>query len=163
MITPHRAVLILRAITVCTILGLLVFTLGPFQGVESRAGLSDKSAHAIAFYVLTLMVFAVAPQWRRNDLALMTLGLGLLIELAQGLTGRSVSLMDFLADAVGVVAATAPGWIERIRYDARRHPYLSFSEISDRDRRKKGGRRQSPSSTGRTAANDRPIPKDGWR
>ncbi len=162
MITPHRVVLVLRVATACTILGLLAFTLGPFQGVEARAGLSDKSAHAIAFYVVTLMVFAVAPQWRRNDLAVMTLGLGLLIELAQGLTGRSASLMDFLADAVGVVAATAPGWIERLRYDARRHPYLSFGDISARDRRK-AGRRQSMRSNGRSAAGDRPLSKDGWR
>lgn len=153
----------LRVVTAVAIVGLLIFTLGPFQGVESRAGLSDKSAHAIAFYVITLLVFCVAPQSRRNDLALMTLGLGLLIELAQGLTGRSVSLLDFLADAAGVFAATAPGWIERLRYDARRNPYLTFSDISAKDRRQRSGRRHSAAPNSRTAAGDRPVIKDGWR
>lgn len=163
MITPHRAILLLRVVTVVAILGLLVFTLGPFQGVEARAGLSDKSAHVLAFYVISLLIFSVAPQWRRNDLALVTLVLGLFIELAQGLTGRSVSLLDLAADAVGVAAATLPGWIERLRYDARRHPYLSFSEISAKDRRQKGGRRRFASPAVMAGKSDRPLPKDGWR
>lgn len=163
MITPYRAILLLRVVTAVAILGLLVFTLGPFQGVEARAGLNDKSAHVLAFYVITLLVFSVAPQWRRNDLALATLALGLFIELAQGLTGRSVSLLDLAADAVGVAAATLPGWIERLRYDARRHPYLSFSEISAKDRRKRGGRRRSAPPAVMTAKSDTPLSEDGWR
>ena len=163
MITPHRTILLLRAVTTIAVLCLLIVTIGPFQGAEGQVGLSDKGAHVIAFYIVTLLVFAVAPQWRRTDLALMTLGLGVLIEVAQGLTGRSVSLLDFLADGVGVAAAMAPAWIESLRYNARRHPYLSFLDIAAKDRRDNRRRRNPTGSSSRTSALNAPVSKDGWR
>ena len=64
------------------------------------------------------------------------LGGGVLIEVLQGFTGRSMSLGDLGADALGLAAAAAPGFIEQLRRLARRHPDLSFAEIAARDRRR---------------------------
>lgn len=135
VLTPHRILQLLRAAIVFAVLGLLVLTLGPFEGLEARFGLSDGLAHAVAFYGLTLLAFAVAPRTRRTDLAVWVLAFGLVIELAQGLVGRSLSLMDLLADAAGVGVATVPALIERFRDAARRRPYLTFAAIRERDRR----------------------------
>lgn len=160
MFTPDRAVFMMRLVTGGAVIALLVLTIGPFQGAEGEVGLSDKGAHVIAFYGLTLLAFSVAPQSRRTDLALWVLALGVLIELVQGVTGRSMSLLDLLADALGVAAATAPAWVERLRHEARRNPYLSFREIAAMDRRKRRGRR---SARGKIDAQKRTSVSGGWR
>jgi len=101
---------------------LIVLLLGPFQGLETHLGLSDKTAHAAAFYVLTLGVFASLPGIRRTDLALWVLALAAATEIAQGFTGRSASLEDLLADAAGIVIAVVPAMVERLRYRLNRAP-----------------------------------------
>lgn len=92
-----------------------VLVLGPFQGAEEAFGLNDKEAHAIAFFALTLMLQVALPKVRRLDIALGVLALGALIEVAQLFTGRSASVLDWLADLVGVAFATAPSFIETAR------------------------------------------------
>lgn len=119
--TPNRLVLILRLAAVVAGLGLTLLLLGPFQGLERHLSLTDKEAHALAFFAVTIGLFVIAPRWRRTDLALVALALGVAIELAQGLTGRSASLMDLMADSVGIVAAVMPGVIERLRHHIRHH------------------------------------------
>ncbi len=119
--TPNRLVLILRLAAVVAGLGLTVLLLGPFQGLERNLSLTDKEAHALAFFAVTIGLFVIAPRCRRTDLALVALALGVAIELAQGLTGRSASLMDLMADSVGIVAAVMPGVIERLRHHIRHH------------------------------------------
>lgn len=161
MLTPHRTLLLLRAATIAAVVGLLILTLGPFEGLEARFGLDDGMAHAIAFYGLSLLVFAIAPRTRRTDLALGVLALGLVIELAQGLVGRNFSLMDLLADAAGVVAATAPALVERFRDAARRRPYLTFAAIRDMDRRRRSSGGGRVSARGRASAN--PPAGEAWR
>jgi VanZ family protein len=155
--------LLLRAVAIVAVGGLLVLTVGPFQGLESRFGLSDTAAHLAAFYIITLLAFAVAPRSRRTDLALATLGLGVLIELAQGVVGRSLSLTDLLADAVGVGAATAPAWVEQLRHLARRHPFLSFPEALAADRRLGGVRRKERPAPVGPRRPDPAASEDGWR
>lgn len=157
LLTPHRIILVLRAVTGLSVCAVLILTLGPFQGLEARIGLSDKAAHALAFYILTLLLFSIAPRRRRTDLALAALALGILIELSQGLTGRSLSILDFLADALGVAAATAPAWIERFRHSARRRPFLVLG-AAEYDR-------HTGPRSGRGAPANRPVsgPVDGWR
>lgn len=136
MLTPRRVVHIARLIFLIGVVVLAVLVLGPFQGLEERIGLSDKSAHVIAFYLLGVSALAIAPKWRRTDLMLALLGGGVLVEVLQGFTGRSMSLGDLGADALGLAAAAAPGFIEQLRRLARRHPDLSFAEIAARDRRR---------------------------
>ena len=136
MLTPRLLVRYLRlAAGVCGA-GLIILLLGPFQGLESAFGLTDKEAHAATFFCVTAGLFCIAPKWRRTDLGLMVLGFGLAIEFLQGLTGRSMSISDFLADAVGVGAALVPGFIERLRHQVRKYPDVDFRTLRVLDRRR---------------------------
>ena len=110
--------------------------LGPFQGLERAFGLSDKAAHAIAFFAATTGLFLIAPGWRRSDIALGAAGFGVAIEALQGLTGRSMSATDVLADLLGIGVALIPGLIEQVRWMARAHPDLTLAEINAQDRRR---------------------------
>jgi len=135
-LTPRRLISVLRVAFAAVAIAAAVLMLGKtFQGLEAFFGLNDKAAHAIAFYGLSIALFTVAPRARRDDLALFVIASALGVELLQGLTGRSVSVMDFLAGAAGVTAAWAPGRIEDLRFEARRHPDLTFAEITARRRR----------------------------
>ena len=119
MLTPRHIVMAARLVFVAASLGMAVLMLGPFQGLEQMFGLNDKAAHVVAFYGVALFVVAAA----------------FAAELLQGLTGRSVSIVDFLAGSAGVLAAWAPGRIEQIRQAFRRSPDLTFAEIARADRR----------------------------
>ncbi|MFP1130223.1 VanZ family protein [Asticcacaulis sp. W401b] len=115
----HKALIYIR-----TCLGLLsicigVLVLGPFSGAEEAFGLTDKEAHIIAFFALTIMLQLAFPRMRRTDLALGVLAVGALIEVAQLFTGRSASVADWMADLIGVGAATLPSYIETFRHFAR--------------------------------------------
>ena len=129
-----------RAFGVLAVLMVSGLTLGPFQGAEGAFGLSDKAAHMVAFYGLTILAFIVAPSRRRTDLAIIVLTFGLAIEIAQGLSGRSTSLSDFMADMLGVAFATLPGLVERLRHNARTNPYMTFANIARSDRRRHSAR-----------------------
>lgn len=100
-------------------LTLVVLLLGPFQGLETRLGLSDKTAHAAAFYVLSLGLFASLPRIRRTDLAFGVAAFAAATEVAQTFTGRSGSFEDFAANAAGIAIAVLPAMVERLRYALR--------------------------------------------
>lgn len=138
--TPNRLVLILRLAAVVSGLCLTALLLGPFQGLEQTLGLSDKEVHAIAFFAVTVGLFVIAPRRRRTDLALAALAFGVIIELVQGLTGRSASLSDLMADSVGILAAVLPGMAERLRHHIRTHPNLDFGSIRMLDQRQRASR-----------------------
>ena len=91
----------------------------PLQGLEQVFGLGDKAAHTIVFYALTVGLYVTLPERRRGDLTLFAITAALAIELLQGLTGRSVSLSDFFAGAIGSTAAWVPGAAEEIRRKLR--------------------------------------------
>ena len=120
MLTPRRIVMAARLVFVMASLGMAVLMLGPFQGLEQVFGLNDKTAHGVAFYGVVSGLFLIAPRQRRDDLALFVIAVAFVAELLQGLTGRSVSIVDFLAGSAGVLAAWAPGRIEQIRQAFRR-------------------------------------------
>lgn len=136
-VTPLNVVYLARVASGIAMLILPVLMLGPFQGLESAFGLSDKAAHLIAFYILTVLSFVVAPGRRRTDLAIMVLSFGVAIEAVQALTGRTLSLTDLLANGCGILAALLPGEVERLRVHARTNPYMSFSDIKRMDRRRR--------------------------
>ena len=135
LLTPNRVLAILRPAAAVCGLGLAVLMLGPFHGMERVFGLTDGPAHAIAFFWITTGLFAIAPGWRRGDIALATLLIAVMSETLQALTGRSLSLLELAADAVGIVVAMVPGWVERLRYLARTAPDATFAEIRAADRR----------------------------
>lgn len=93
--------------------------LGPFQGVENRLISPDKAAHFVAFYGLTLLMFAAFPTRRRLDLVALAVLAGSGVEILQGLTGRDAELGDVLADAAGAFAVLAPSWLESARHPRR--------------------------------------------
>ena len=141
MLTPRRIVMAARLVFVMASLGMAVLMLGPFQGLEQVFGLNDKTAHGVAFYGVVSGLFLIAPRQRRDDLALFVIAVAFVAELLQGLTGRSVSIVDFLAGSAGVLAAWAPGRIEQIRQAFRRSPDLTFGQMARADRRLRRRRR----------------------
>ncbi|HEY3695505.1 VanZ family protein [Phenylobacterium sp.] len=115
-------VLLLLAGGVCA-----VGMVGPFQGVEEAFVPWDKAAHFIAFYGLTILMFAAFPKRRRLDLTTIAVLAGCGIELAQRLTGRDAELGDVAADALGALAVMAPVWVGRLRSDSRRERRRPFA------------------------------------
>jgi hypothetical protein len=91
-------------------------------------------------------LFIVAPRTRRSDLAILAAAIGLIMELLQHLTGRDMSLGDFVADVIGISAAVLPGMVERLRHQVRTHPNLSLKQLTAMDRRKVRRRRRSQGS-----------------
>ena len=147
-LTPRQIIRLSRVAAAACGLGLAGLMLGPFQGLEQAFGLSDTAAHAIAFFAATTGLFLVAPKWRRGDIAIGAVAFGVVIELLQGLTGRSMSLTDVLADLLGVAVALVPGTIEHLRWMARAHPDMTLSEIAAKDRRRlRGQATESPAQT----------------
>jgi len=136
MLTPNHVVTTARAVLVIGAATVAVLTLGPFQGAEQIFGLTDKSAHAIAFGGLTAISFAAFPRMRRADLARAALILGAGIEVAQLFGHRSASIADWAADAVGVATVYGSSLIESARKMAREHGDLPFTVIAAADRRR---------------------------
>ena len=94
--------------------------------------------------LLCMGLFLCFPRWRRTDLAIVAMAIGVAVELMQGMTGRSASVLDLLADGAGVLAATLPGLVERLRHQVRTNPYMSFADIRQYDRRTRRRRVKAP-------------------
>ncbi len=109
---------VLRGGALAALSALFVAMLGPFQGAEQNIGLSDKPAHAIGFFIITVCLALIAPSlgvWRT---ALLALALGAGVEVVQGISGRSANPFDLLADGIGILAASiVRGLAERARPD----------------------------------------------
>lgn len=153
--TPNQLVAVLRVVAVFCVIGLTVLFLGPFTYLVDVFHVTDKEAHALAFFGVTVGLFAIAPTWRRTDLALAAFAFGVLIEVAQGFTGRSVSLLDLTADAVGILAALVPGLVEQLRRQVRTSPDVAFADIRTLDRRRPRTARIAQAATGRPSSAQR--------
>ncbi|MCY1648217.1 VanZ family protein [Caulobacter sp. SL161] len=142
MLKPTHFVVAARVTLVLGGLSVAVLALGPFQGAERIVGLNDKAAHAIAFGGLLAVSFLAFPRMRRNDLAIAALVLGAGVEVAQLFGGRSASLLDWLADAAGVLTIYGASMIETVRKMVREQGDMTFAEIAAADRRR--ARRRAP-------------------
>jgi VanZ family protein len=103
----------LLRIAAATVLAVLIaLMVGPFGELEGRTGIWDKGAHFVAFGVILLCLGALFSRIPRLALAIGAVGVGGLVEVVQGLTGRDASLGDLLADALGaaVVFLIWAGW-----------------------------------------------------
>jgi VanZ family protein len=118
-LTLVRAAVALLGLSLCILL------FGPFQGAEGYFGLSDKAAHGIAFYTLTLGMFASLPRNRRTDLGLIATVIAGSTEVVQSMVGRDGNFPDFAADSVGILAAMLPATVERIRLSIRQTPVVA--------------------------------------
>lgn len=67
--------------------------------------LSDKSEHGLGYTALTLWFCGLYPSHSYRRIALSLVGMGILIEILQGLMnlGRHAELLDVVADSVGIV------------------------------------------------------------
>lgn len=85
----------------------------PTMPLEGRTGLSDKSIHALAYFVLTLLAYraaviaplrrSIGPRW---EAFLVSVLYGAWDEVHQYFVpGRNTELLDWLADAAGALAA----------------------------------------------------------
>jgi VanZ family protein len=135
LVTTARIALLVGSLTVT------VLTLGPFQGAEQIFGLSDKAAHALAFGGLMAIAFLAFPRMRRADLTIAALVLGAAVEVAQLFDHRSASVLDWLADAAGILAVYGASMIETVRGMAREHGDLTLAQIAELDQRRRKRRR----------------------
>jgi VanZ family protein len=96
---------LLRLSAAAVIAALLSLMLGPVLPFEQTAMVSDKLAHAVAFFLIAVCLEILI--WRSTRLlpCLLALALGGLVELIQGAIGRDASWGDFLADFVGITVA----------------------------------------------------------
>jgi VanZ family protein len=72
------------------------------------AGLSDKSEHAISWFILTATGYLLAPK-RRFAIPAFAVAFGVLIEVVQASMGlgRHGDVRDFAVDCIGVAVAMA--------------------------------------------------------
>ncbi|MBO9708455.1 MAG: VanZ family protein [Caulobacter sp.] len=144
MLTPNHVVTTARAVLIAGALAAAVLMLGPYQGLEQVFGLTDKTAHALAFGGLLAVSFVAFPRMRRNDLAVAAVLLGASVEIAQIFDpGRSASFGDLAADTVGVAIVHLCAHIEGLRAMARQNGDVSFKTLASQDRRRRR-RRVSP-------------------
>ncbi len=137
MLTPNRIVIAARAVLLLGSIVAAILMLGPFQGMEQMFNLSDKTAHALAFGGLTAISFLAFPGMRRADLVRTALVMGAAVEVVQMFdAGRSASVADWAADAVGIMTVYGSSLIEGVRKMAREHGNVSFATLSKMDRRR---------------------------
>ena len=83
----------------------------PVPDIARQSGMSDKTMHVLAYFVLTFLIwFTISPyekvQWSKKKVWLL-LGVivwyGAIDEYLQGRVGRSADVMDFVADLFGLV------------------------------------------------------------
>jgi hypothetical protein len=85
----------------------------PVPELARQSGMSDKTMHVLAYFVLTFLAwFAISPyekiHWRSKKAWVLFGALvlyGAFDEILQGHVGRSADVADFAADVVGVTAA----------------------------------------------------------
>lgn len=97
---------------------LLYLCLAPRQELPQE-GLGDKPEHAIAWFVLTMLGYLLAPK-RARAIPAYALALGAIVEVLQATMrlGRNGDLRDLGADALGTAVAVALYWLFRDRLRA---------------------------------------------
>ena len=106
----NKLQILLRLLLVFELIGICYLSLkSPHGGVEVK--LNDKVGHFIGYSILSLnafLVFGLKPIKKGMLLIFGLLGLGGLLEIFQGyVPGREVSMMDIVANSIGVFIGTA--------------------------------------------------------
>jgi VanZ family protein len=97
------------------------FCLAP-HGIPGTDRVNDKLMHVSGYLALTVWFTGLYPRSRYALIAVLLLGMGILIEFAQGAMqlGRQAELRDVYADAIGIGIGIAlamvvlGGWIRRV-------------------------------------------------
>lgn len=147
--TPRHLVALARSACIVMLVALTAITLRDFEFLEGvfspdpAAGLSP-AALSIAFYILSVVAFVATPRLRRTDIGIAIVGYGVSLQMVQGGLDYQLNGAGVLAVLLGVGSAVLPGMIERLRHDCRRHPYMSFADITRQDRRNRGASSRPP-------------------
>lgn len=86
---------------------MLAFSLSPFG--------EPFLARLLVFYAGTTAAYTLMPYVRRGDIPLVAAWVVLLSELAPCIAGHLISPLKVTADALGVLLATAPIYVARLR------------------------------------------------
>ncbi|MFT3807360.1 VanZ family protein [Arenimonas sp.] len=108
----------------CAVAAALVLSLLP-SSAPVLPHWNDKLQHALGYFLLTFWFCGIYPRQRYWLVALAMFGMGVLVEVLQGVMhlGRQAEWRDLLADAVGIVPAVLlaltplgqwPRWIEAL-------------------------------------------------
>ncbi|TAJ69712.1 MAG: hypothetical protein EPO51_21685 [Phenylobacterium sp.] len=82
----------------------------------SLSSLTDGfAARVLLFYVGTALAYALMPYVRRGDIPLVAAWVVLLAELAPCVAGELISPVKVTADVLGVLMATGPIYVARLR------------------------------------------------
>ena len=140
-LTPHRLMMVVRAVGVLAALAALIALTGSFRYDQLGLPFPDTVAHALLFYGLGGLMLGALPRSRTSDLAWALVGLGVASEMAQALVGREMSLRDFAGDLAGVGLVVLPVYLVRFREQVRSHPHETFAEQRRLDRRRGAARK----------------------
>lgn len=135
-LTLHRLVALVRWTGIVAAFAAVFGLLGPIHYEDLHLPMSDKVAHGMLFYGLTLLILGALPRSRTWDMALALIVLGGLSEVVQGIVGRDMDVFDFMSDSVGVTAAVAPTYLAAFRRLARLYPDATLSDLRSMDRRR---------------------------
>jgi VanZ family protein len=120
MLLPYRLPRPLRIAAYAVAVAILLYMcLAPSDGLP-KVKLWDKEEHAISWFVLTATGLILSPR-RPKAIATFALGLGVFVEIVQGLMGfgRDADIHDVYADSIGIVAAFIPYFLI-VLYGARK-------------------------------------------
>lgn len=135
-LTLRRLVSLVRWTGIAAALAAVFGLMGPIHYEDLHLPMSDKVAHGMLFYGLTVLMLGALPRSRTTDMVLALIVLGGLSEVVQGLVGRDMDVFDLLSDSVGVAAAAAPTYLAAFRRLARLHPDATLAELRAMDRRR---------------------------
>lgn len=94
----------------CCLVGIAWVSLLPPDQVPSGPAVSDKVMHGLGYALLGALAVASGLRWL--PAVVVAVGFGLILEVAQRLTGyRSFEWADLAADAVGAAIGAALGWL----------------------------------------------------
>jgi VanZ family protein len=136
-VTTRSIVILARAGLITAGIAIFVAMVGPFEHIENEIVPWDKAGHFMAFYVIAAVSLIAFPKVRRGDMALGIVAFAILTEVGQWFVGRDFELGDIAANVLGMVAALAPSYFERLRFYARRAPFHSFADINALDPRRR--------------------------
>jgi VanZ family protein len=114
MLLPHRLPRPLRLGLYALATAILLYLCLTPRDELPKEGLGDKPEHAIAWFVLTLTGYVLAPR-RARAIPVYAILLGAIVEVLQASMGwgRDGDIRDLGADAVGVAVAVAVYWAGR--------------------------------------------------
>lgn len=103
------------------VLGVIAGSLLPGHALPTTFGAPDKIKHALAYFLLTVWFAGLYPRSRHFAIGVALFGLGLALDMLQGLTvTRSFEWLDIASNVAGIAAGIAlsawllEGWCQRL-------------------------------------------------